>query len=87
MEQQLAKQHDAGWYQADMHRELQLWHQMQQTLGARHQMQQQAGASSSSWEGAVAQGVAAAQDPQLPDWLKSQAARVRNQQEQLHWIY
>ena len=77
MEQQLARQHDAAWYQTEMQREQQLWQQLQAAQGA----------SSSSWEEGAAQGAAAAQDPQLPDWLKMQAASVKKQQEQLHWIY
>jgi hypothetical protein len=71
LEQQMARQHEAAWYQSEMRREQQLWQQLQAAPGA----------SSSSWE------EGAAQDPQLPDWLKMQAASVKKQQEQLHWIY
>ena len=89
MEQQLTRQNDAYWYQAELQRETRVWHEMVQTLGVRHQMQQAAAASRSSWEGS-AQGASSSMEAAAaakPDWLQRQEAWVKNQQEQLHWIY
>ena len=100
MEQQLTRQNGDHWYQAELQRETRLWHEMVQTLGVRHQMQQAAAASRSSWEGAAqgansswegaAQGASSSREAAAaaePDWLQRQEAWVKNQQEQLHWIY
>jgi hypothetical protein len=89
MEQQLTRQNGDHWYQAELQIETRLWHEMQQILGARHQMQQAAAASRSSWEGS-AQGASSSREAAAaaePDWLQRQEAWVKNQQEQLHWIY